>query len=96
MRRVGGACKAARPVRAGALHGDLGAAAQKIYLALVDGDVVAWADAEADIWFLRADETAAIANESTLGTYRMGASPADILDDLVELRRSRSTDAILY
>jgi hypothetical protein len=83
-------------VRAGALHGDLGAAAQKIYLALVDGDVVAWADAEADIWFRRADETTAIANDWTIGTYRMGASPADILDDLVELRRSRSTDAIIY
>ena len=95
MRRLGRP-KAPRPVRAGALHEDLGAAAQKIYLALVDGDVVAWVDAKADIWFERADEAIPIANEWTVGAYRMGASPADILDDLVELRRSRSTGAIIY
>jgi hypothetical protein len=96
MRRLADRCKASRPVRAGALHGDLDAAAQKIYLALVDGDVVAWADAEADIWFVRVDGTNPVVNDSTVGIYRMGASPADILDDLVELRRSRSTDAIIY
>lgn len=96
MRRLGGGRNASNPVRAGALHGDLAAAAQKIYLALVDGDIVAWADAEACIWFLRADEATAIAQDWTVGTYRMGASPEDILADLVELRRSRSTDAIIY
>jgi len=96
MRRLSSGRRAAKPVRAGALHGDLAVAAEKIYLALVDGDVVAWADAEADIWFLRADEATPDVIESTLGTYRMGASPADILDDLIELRRSRSTDAIIY
>ena len=96
MRRLRSARKAAKPLRAGALHGDLGMAAEKIYLALVDGDVVAWADAEADIWFLRADEATTIAEDSAVGTYRMGASPEDILADLVELRRSRSTDAIIY
>jgi hypothetical protein len=83
-------------VRAGALHGDLVSAAQKIYLALVDGDVAAWADAEADIWFSQADEAPVGADVWTVGTYRMGASAADILDDLLELRRSRSTDAIIY
>jgi len=96
MRRVTGRRNASKPVRAGALHGDLGAAAQKIYLALVDGDVVAWADVEASIWFLCADEVTAIAEDRTIGTYRMGASPEDILADLLELRRSRSTDAIIY
>jgi hypothetical protein len=96
MRRLRSGRTAARPVRAGALYGDLGVAAERIYLALIDGDVVAWADAEADIWFLRADDATPAMIESMLGTYRMGASPADILDDLVELRRSRSTDAIIY
>jgi hypothetical protein len=83
-------------MRAGALDGDLGAAAQKIYLALVDGDVVAWSDVDASIWFSRADDGTAIADDRTIGTYRMGASPADILDDLIESRRARSTDAIIY
>jgi len=78
------------------VHGDLVVAANKIYLALVDGDVAVWADAAADVWFGPADDAPAIGDASTVGIYRMGASASDIEEDLVELRRSRSTDAIIY
>ncbi|WP_395683643.1 hypothetical protein [Dokdonella sp.] len=83
-------------MRAGALHCDLAAAAQRIYLDLVDGDLTAWADAEGVIWFVQADDEPVGVDGGIVGTYRMGASASDILDDLVELRRSRSTDAIIY
>ena len=88
--------RAPRPQRAGSVHGDLAVAAKRIYLALVDGDVAVWADAAADVWFAPADEFPAIADASAVGFYRMGASASDIEEDLIELRRSRSTDAILY
>ena len=96
MRRLAAGRKRRRPTRAGSLHGDLAAAAHKIYLALVDGDVAAWADAEADIWFCQAEGAPLLVEGWAIGTYRMGASASDILDDLVELRRSRSNDAIIY
>jgi hypothetical protein len=94
MRRV--SKRPTGPIRAGSLLADVGVIAKKIYVALVDGDVVVWADAQTDIWYAQSGETTVVGAIEMVGSYRMGASVQDIEDDLRELRKSRASDSIIF
>lgn len=95
MRRVGRKGREG-PTRAGSVLGDVAAIAAKIYAGLIDGDVAVWADPMGDIHFMAGSEPPANKSGEVLGIYRMGASTKDIEDDLIELRRSRASDAIIF
>jgi hypothetical protein len=81
---------------AGSLLGNIDEIANAVYAALVDDDVLVWASPGLDVYFMHATKAPEIAAEYVLGTYRMGASPADIEEDLLELRRSRVSAAMLF
>ncbi|MEO7325331.1 MAG: hypothetical protein ABIW82_10935 [Dokdonella sp.] len=80
----------------GSLLDDVDAMARNIYAALVDDDVLVWASPGLDVYFVHAREAPEVPTEHVLGTYRMGASVADIAEDLHELRKSRVSPAMLF
>lgn len=81
---------------AGTLLGDVGEIAKRIYAGLIDDDVLVWASPGVDVYFMLAKNAPEIPAEYVLGTYRMGASCADIEDDLLELRKSRVSAAMIF
>lgn len=95
MRRIGAKGRSPRP-NMGSLLDDLGEIAKRIYAALIDGDVVVWASPGTDVFYMPAREMPEVAAEYLLGTYRMGASVADIEEDLLELRNSRVSGAMIF
>lgn len=95
MRRVG----AKRPwprANVGSLLDDVDATATSIYCALVDDDVLVWASPGLDVYFMHVTEAPEVPAEYLLGTYRMGASTTDIAEDLLELRKSRVSAAMIF
>jgi hypothetical protein len=80
----------------GSLRGDLGKIADRIYASLVEDDVMVWSGSGVDVFFMHAQRAPELSSDCVLGTYRMGASAADIEEDLVELRRSRVSGSMLY
>lgn len=94
MRRVG--AKGPWPrANVGSLLDDVDAMAKNIYAALVDDDVLVWASPGLDVFFMHAKEAPEVPAEYLLGTYRMGASSADIAEDLRDLRKSRVSEEML-
>jgi hypothetical protein len=95
VRRVG--AKGTWPrANVGSLLDDIDAMAKSIYAALVDDDVLVWASPGLDVYFMHAKEAPEIHADYVLGTYRMGASVADIAEDLHELRKSRVSESMLF
>jgi hypothetical protein len=80
----------------GSLLGDVGEIARSIYAALAEDDVVVWATPGADVFYIHAREMPEVSAEHVVGTYRMGASVADIEDDLIDLRKSRVSGAMIF
>ncbi len=74
---------------------DVGAIAQKIHAALIDDDVVVWSGTGPEIYFVHAHIAPDVPAECAIGTYRMGASAADIEEDLVALRNARVSGAMI-
>jgi hypothetical protein len=80
----------------GSLRGDVSRIAQKIYASLVEDDVVVWSASGAEVFFMHAQHAPDLPADCVLGTYRMGASAADIEEDLLELRRSRVSGSMIF
>ena len=81
---------------AGSLLDEIDDIAQRVYAALVDDDVLVWSGPGLDVYFMHAKDAPEVPVEYVLGTYRMGASAADIAEDLLELRKSRVSGAMLF
>lgn len=79
----------------GSLVGDVSTIAQKIHAVLIDDDVVVWSGTGAEVYFMHARIAPELPAESVVGNYRMGASAADIEDDLAALRNARVSDAMI-
>jgi hypothetical protein len=80
----------------GSLLGNVSAIAQRIYMALIEDDVVVWSGAGGpEVFFMHMRVAPDLPAEHLLGTERMGASAADIEEDLIELRRSRVSGAMI-
>ncbi len=78
------------------LLSDVSEIAKRIYAALIDDDVLVWASPGVDIYFMPAKNAPEVPAEYLVGTYRMGASSADIEEDLLELRKSRVSGAMIF
>lgn len=95
MRRIG--AKGTWPrANVGSLLDDIDAMAKDIYAALVDDDVLVWASSGLDVYYMHANGAPEIPVDYVLGTYRMGASVANIAEDLYELRKTRVSGAMLF
>lgn len=95
MRRVKEKCASLR-ANADTLLSDVSDIAKRIYAALIDDDVLVWASPGVDIYFMLAKNAPEVPAEYVVGTYRMGASSADIEEDLLELRKSRVSGAMIF
>jgi hypothetical protein len=97
MHRLGPNPKGAWPhAKAGSLLDDIDDIAQRVYTALVDDDVLVWSSPGLDVYFMHAKDAPEIPIEYVLGTYRMGASAADVAEDLLDLRKSRVSGDMLF
>jgi len=81
--------------QAGSLLGDLRAIAQRIHSTLVDDDVIVWSGAGHEVYFTHQRTAPELRADCVLGTYRMGASAADIEEDLIEVRRLRVSGSMI-
>ncbi len=77
------------------LLGDIDEIVNSIYAELAEDDVVVWAGSGVEVCYARVREAPESGGEH-VGTYRMGVAPTDIRDDLLELRKSRVSDAMLF
>jgi hypothetical protein len=77
------------------LLGDVSEIARNIRAALIDDDVIVWSGPGNEVYFLHVGAAPELPAECVLGTYRMGASAADIEEDLIELRRSRVSGSMI-
>jgi len=81
--------KAGRSGIVGTLHGDLAEIARKVHHASSNFDITVWADADAHVFFERADRTPELPAGYVAGTYGVGSIPGDIESDLHVLRTER-------
>jgi hypothetical protein len=71
----------------GSIHDDLAGVAGRIFDSTLEGPVLVWVDADAQIHVDAPD--AAVSAYSIVGIYNMCVSLADMVEDLTELRRER-------
>jgi hypothetical protein len=80
----------------GSLRGDLDIIADRITKATQDAQIVVWVSDLAEVHAAReASAGANISPVSIVGTYTMGMSARDIVDDLLEVRRERLSSGVL-
>jgi hypothetical protein len=94
MRRLGARGKYPG-AHVGSLLDDVGAIARKIHATLIDDDVVVWSGVADTLYFTHQRTAPELPADCVLGTYRMGASAADIEEDLLELRRCRVSGSMI-
>lgn len=98
MRHI--ASDATAPVRrkalsAGSLLGDLAEVAHAVHLASRHFDVTVWSNADAEIYFDRAERSPAVDPQYLAGTYGVGSVPSDIESDLLILKVQCVSSAII-
>jgi|GEM_PF-2621944 hypothetical protein len=82
--------RACDSIIAGSLLGDVQGVARELCRALQHAPIVVWMDANADVLYRSAEAAPVdVAPEWIAGTYGLGASLADIADDLRLLKAER-------
>jgi len=71
----------------GSIHDDLADVAGRIFGSTLEGPVLVWVDADAQVHVDAPD--AAVSAYSIVGIYTMCVNLADMVDDLAEARRER-------
>lgn len=82
--------------RLGSLFGDVSQMADYIAAARIARDVTVWLNANAEIVCSGARIAPELPPEYVLGTYGIGANPADIREDLVAFQRERTSNAMIF